>query len=97
VIENTKRKARPERMRFSLWDDAAGATPLEIPERRMWPAGLIVAVMFAMFAGVEWTTIARMSGQSIRDVFDLMFPPIPGILGPYQSRSVVLHEFPRAA
>jgi len=52
-----KRKARPERMRLSLWDDATGATPLELPERRMWPAALLVAVMFAMFAGVEWTTI----------------------------------------
>lgn len=73
AIDTQKRKARPDRIRVSLWENAAAdATRLELPERRMWPAALIVAAMFVIFAGVEWTTIARMSGGSVRDVFDLM-------------------------
>ena len=63
----------PGRIRIRLQDDAAGATPLDLPERRMWPAGLIVGGMFAIFAGVAWTMVARISGRSVDDVFDLMF------------------------
>ena len=65
--------ARPGRIRFRLQDDAAGATPLDFPERRMWPAGLVVGGMFAIFAGVAWTMIARIAESSVDDVFDLMF------------------------
>jgi len=47
--------------------------PLEFPTRRMWPVGLILGAMFAMFAGVGWMMVARISGSRVRDVFDLMF------------------------
>ena len=63
----------PGRIRIRLTDDAAGAMPLDFPARRMWPAGLIVGAMFAIFAGVAWTMIGRVSSSSVRDVFDLMF------------------------
>ena len=65
--------SHPRRIRLSLWDDAAGATPIEFPAQSMWPLNLIVAVMFAIFAGVEWLTIADVAGQNVRNVFDLMF------------------------
>jgi hypothetical protein len=65
---------RPERIRVRLRDDAAaGATPLQLPDRRMWPVGLIFAAMFAIFAGVAWTVVGTMSRHAVRDVFDLMF------------------------
>ena len=44
-----RRKARPERIRVSLFDDSAGALPLPLPSPRMWPLGLVFAVMFAIF------------------------------------------------
>lgn len=28
--------------------------------------------MFAIFAGIEWTTFTSLMGQSVDDVFDLM-------------------------
>ena len=69
-----RRRARPERIRFSLWDDPAGATPIELPSRRgMRPAGLIFGIFFAIFAGVLWVQIAGMTGHNVRGVFDLMF------------------------
>ena len=67
------RKARPERFRVALWDDPAGSTPLEFPARRMWPAGLIVGAMFAIFAGILWVQIANLHPQGLRSVFDLSF------------------------
>ena len=67
------RKARPERFRFALWDDPAGATPLALPPRRMRPAGLIVGVMFAIFAGILWVQVAKLHPQGLRSVFDLSF------------------------
>jgi hypothetical protein len=67
-------KARPERIRIRLRDDvAAGSTPLDLHQRRMWPAGLIVGAMFAIFAGVAWTVAGTMSRHGVRDMFDLMF------------------------
>jgi hypothetical protein len=73
VIDNLTRKARPDRIRVSLGDAAAaGATRLELPDRRMWPVGLIVAFMFVIFTGVEWTVIAGLARNSVRNVFDLM-------------------------
>lgn len=73
VLDSKQRMARPGRIRIRLWDDAAGGTPLEIPARRMWPMGLIFAAMFVIFAGVAWTMVVKISGESVRDVFDLMF------------------------
>jgi hypothetical protein len=65
---------RPERIRVRLWArPPEGATPLDLAARRVWPAGLVVAAMFVMFAGVEWTVIATMSRRGVRDLFDLMF------------------------
>ena len=66
-------KARPERFRVALRDDPAGGTPLDLPARRMWPAGLIVGVMFAIFAGILWVQIANLHPQGLRSVFDLSF------------------------
>ena len=39
----------------------------------MWPVGLMLAAMFAIFAGVAWTMVGRISGHSVKDVFDLTF------------------------
>jgi uncharacterized protein DUF6498 len=69
----TTARAWPMGIRLSLSDDAAGAIPLELAGRRMWPVGLALAAMFAIFAGIEWTVISRLSAQAIRNVFDLMF------------------------
>ena len=66
-------KARPDRIRFTLLDDTAGSTPLELAPRRMGVAALIVGILFAIFAAVAWGTIARMSLHEVRGVFDLMF------------------------
>src|SRR3990172_9257307 len=66
-------KARPERFRVALGDDPAGATPLELPARRMWPAGLIAGAMFAIFAGILWVQIANLHPQGLRSVFHLSF------------------------
>src|SRR5687768_17457210 len=65
--------ARADRIRVSLVDDAAGATALALPDRRMWPAALAVGVMFVIFAGVELATIARMTSGSVDNVSDLTF------------------------
>ncbi len=66
-------KARPERFRVALRDDPAGATPLKLPARRMWPAGLIAGAMFALFAGILWVQVANLHPQGLRSVFDLSF------------------------
>ena len=65
-------KRWPEHIRLTLWDDAAGSIPLELPDRRMWPVGIVFAVFFAIFATVEGVMIAKASLHSVRGVFDLM-------------------------
>ncbi|HYC44446.1 MAG TPA: DUF6498-containing protein [Burkholderiales bacterium] len=65
--------ARPERIRYTFRDDAIGATPVPLPERRMWPAGLVVGVFFLIFAGVEAVMIAKIGMHDVRGVFDLAF------------------------
>ena len=72
-MESQRRKELSGRIRIRWHDDAAGATPLELPARRMWPVGLIFGAMFAIFAGIAWMMAGRISGSSVRDVFDLMF------------------------
>lgn len=62
-------KARPDRIRVTLWDDAAGATPLELPPRRHWPIGLVFAVFFAIFAGIAWVQIIKMSSHEVHRAF----------------------------
>jgi hypothetical protein len=68
----TKRAKWPEHIRMALWDDATGSIPLDLPNRRMWPVGLVFAVFFAIFAAVEVVMIAKASLHSVRGVFDLM-------------------------
>ncbi len=66
--------ARPERSRFTLWDDPAGGIPLELPPRKMWPVGLMFAAMFALFATVLWWEIGALAdSHPSRSVFDLGF------------------------
>jgi uncharacterized protein DUF6498 len=73
-MDRQQRIAFPGRFRFALRDDvAAGATTLDLPARRIWPVGLIVGAMFAVFAGVEWTAITGLSAGPVRGVTDLMF------------------------
>lgn len=65
-------KPWPKHIRFAVWDDAAGSTPIALPNRRMWPVGLVVGVFFAIFAGVEAAMIAKAGLHHVRGVFDLM-------------------------
>jgi len=66
------RKARPERIRYTLFDDGAGAVPIPLPTQRHWMPGLIIAVFFLVFASVLVGMIYRMDLHRMRDVFDLM-------------------------
>src|SRR3954470_3901423 len=63
--------ARPERWHFTLSDDAAGATRLELPRRGAGAAGLVVAGMFVIFAAVLVQQIAGLHVRPARDVFDV--------------------------
>ena len=67
------RKARPESWRITLRDEPAASTPLELPARRMWPAGLAVGAVFAAFAAILWFQIARLDFGRVNSVFDLSF------------------------
>ena len=62
----------PSHIRFTFRDDDSGSTPLDLPARRMWPVGIVVAVFFAIFLAVEIVSIVNIRWQ-VRDVFDLMF------------------------
>jgi hypothetical protein len=73
VVESATLGARRGKIRFTLRDDAAGATPLDLPTRKLWPVNLILPVIFAIFASVAWTVGGRMFETSVRDVFDLTF------------------------
>jgi len=64
--------ARPERMRVALSDEAAGATPLELPRRNMAWAAVAAAAMFALFAGILVSQIARLDLHAARSVSALM-------------------------
>src|SRR5438105_619658 len=63
----------PDRIRLTLTDDARGSTPLELPTRRMWPAGMVFAIFFAIFAAIAWMQIVKISASHVRGVSDLMF------------------------
>ncbi len=67
------KKARPEFMRVTLSDDATGSTPLHLPARRTWPAGLVVGIMFAIFAAILWAQISKIDLKRVTTVFDLSF------------------------
>ncbi len=66
--------ARPERTRFALSDDAAGATRLELPRpvAGIAIAGVLVAGMFVIFAGVLVFQISRLDLHAARGVSGLM-------------------------
>src|SRR5712691_3107274 len=64
--------ARPERMRFALSDDEAGATPLELPRRSNWMATVAAGAMFALFAGILVSVIAKLDLHAARSVSALM-------------------------
>ena len=66
-----KAKAWPKHIRLTLWDDATGSIPIELPKRRMWPVGRLFGVFFAILATVEGIMIAKASLHSVRGVFDL--------------------------
>jgi hypothetical protein len=60
------------RTRFTLRDDAARGTPLELPRRNTILPGILVAGMFAVFAGVLVSQIAKLDLRALGSVFDLM-------------------------
>ncbi len=66
------RKARPERIRLSLFD-RSGGTQLPLASQRLWPVGIAVGVFFMIFAGIAWNQIDSMRGHRITTVFDLSF------------------------
>ena len=66
-------KPWPRHLRVTLRDNDSGSTPLELPDRRMWPVGIVFGVIFAIFAGVApGIMVAKASSQPVHDVFDLM-------------------------
>jgi hypothetical protein len=64
------RKARPERFRISLRQESGGI-PLALPSQRLWPAGIIMAATFLIFAGIAWSQAASIRSHNITSVFDL--------------------------
>lgn len=52
MTSTSRQLARPERIRFSFFDDPAGSTPVPLPARRMWPVGIVLALMLAIFGVV---------------------------------------------
>ena len=64
--------ARPARWRITLTDDTSGAYPVELPEKRQYLAGFIIAAIFAAFAAAWWSAVRQlMSEHPLRSVFDL--------------------------
>ena len=64
--------ARPARWRITLIDDTTGAYPVELPAQRQYLAGLVLAVIFAGFAGAWWSAVSQLlNGHAMRTVFDL--------------------------
>jgi len=59
-------------MRFALSDDEAGATPLELPRRSNWMATVAAGAMFALFAGILVSVIAKLDLHAARSVSALM-------------------------
>ena len=60
------------RTHFTLRDDAAGGTPLELPRRNTILPAILVAGMFAVFAGILVSQIAKLNLHALGSVFDLM-------------------------
>jgi hypothetical protein len=67
-------KARPTAIRVRLLDTPApGSVALALPARGMRPAAIVLAIFFAIFAAVEWTTVAGLFDHKVDDVMDLSF------------------------
>jgi len=58
--------------RFSLRDDAAVGTPLDLPRRNMAGLILVVVAMFALFAFVLVQQVSRLNLHALGSVSDLM-------------------------
>jgi len=64
--------ARPARWRITLIDDTTGAYPIELPEKRQYIAGFVLAAIFIAFAGAWWSAVSQLiSEHPLRSVFDL--------------------------
>ncbi|MBI2403336.1 MAG: hypothetical protein HYV20_11510 [Gemmatimonadetes bacterium] len=72
MSSTSRQLARPERIRFSLFDDPAGSTPVPLPSRRTWPAGIVLAVLFAIFGGIAVKVIVPLLGHDVDTVGDLV-------------------------
>ena len=59
-------------VRFTLRDDAASGTPLELPRRKIGVLILIVVAMFALFASVLVQQVARLNLHALGSVSGLM-------------------------
>ena len=60
------------RTRFTLRDDAAGGTPLELPRRSTILPAILVAGLFAVFTGILVGQLAKLNLHALDSVFDLM-------------------------
>jgi len=69
----SSRKVIPERIRLSLSDDPPDSMEVPLPSHRTWPVGIMMAVMFAIFASVAVRQIASLQGTKVDTVFDLAF------------------------
>lgn len=78
MASNLRMKAFPERIRISVFDDPTGSVPLSLQSRRMWPVGIVFAIMFAIFAWIAIGQITSMASQEIDSVFSLMFVAFQG-------------------
>lgn len=76
------RKARPERIRLTFFERSVG-TPLPLAKQRLWPAGIVIGIFFAIFAAIAWSQIDSLRGHKVTTVFDLTFVLFQGawILG----------------
>ncbi len=69
----SERKALPERIFATFFDDSSNSTPLPLPSSRLWVVGLITGAFFIIMAAIAWGLMASMHREKIKDVFDLAF------------------------
>lgn len=74
-----RRMARPARVRVSFFDDPGASALLPLRSRRMWPVGIVFAVMCAIFAVPAIGQIRSMRSHQVGTVFDLMFLLFQGL------------------
>jgi hypothetical protein len=63
--------ARPERMRWTLSEPEAGASPIELPRRAVTVPALILFAMFLVFAGVLVVEVRGLHPGAVNSVSDL--------------------------